>query len=42
MIVERVEHPEIYSNAYLVADGATGVFVDANGLQGELERQAAT
>lgn len=41
MIVERVEHPDWLSNAYLVADGSTGVFVDANGLESELERSAA-
>ena len=40
MIVERVEHPGWLSNAYLVADGATGVLIDANGLEGELERRA--
>lgn len=39
MIVERVEHPDWLSNAYLVADaqGGSGVLVDANGLEGELE-----
>jgi hydroxyacylglutathione hydrolase len=42
MIVERVEHPTWFSNAYLVADapGGAGVLVDANGLEGELERRA--
>jgi glyoxylase-like metal-dependent hydrolase (beta-lactamase superfamily II) len=42
VIVERVEHPEWPSNAYLVADGpgGSGVLVDANGLEGELERAA--
>ncbi|MDX6512178.1 MAG: hydroxyacylglutathione hydrolase [Gaiellaceae bacterium] len=42
MIVERVEHPGWLSNAYLVADGAGGhgVFVDANGLEQELEQRA--
>ena len=42
MIVERVEHPDWLSNAYLVADGpgGSGVLVDANGLEGELERRA--
>ena len=31
MIVERVEHPEWLSNAYLVADGpgGHGVFIDS-------------
>ena len=39
MIVERVEHPDWLSNAYLVAEGpgGSGVLVDANGLEGELE-----
>ena len=34
MIVERTEHPDWLSNAYLVADGpgGTGFFVDANGV----------
>jgi glyoxylase-like metal-dependent hydrolase (beta-lactamase superfamily II) len=42
VIVERVEHPDWLSNAYLVADGpgGSGVLVDANGLEGELERSA--
>jgi hydroxyacylglutathione hydrolase len=40
VIVERVEHPGWLSNAYLVSDGTTGVLVDANGLEGELERKA--
>lgn len=40
MIVERVEHPGWLSNAYLVADGAHGVLVDANGLEGELVERA--
>lgn len=42
MIVERVEHPGWLSNAYLVADGpgGSGVLVDANGLEGELEGRA--
>lgn len=42
MIVERVEHPDWLSNAYLVASGpgGSGVLVDANGLEGELERRA--
>ena len=42
MIVERVEHPQWLSNAYLVADapGGTGVLIDANGLEGQLERIA--
>jgi len=39
MIVERVEHPQWLSNAYLVADapGGSGVLIDANGLEAELE-----
>lgn len=42
MIVERVEHPDWLSNAYLVADGpgGSGVLVDGNGLTEELERKA--
>jgi glyoxylase-like metal-dependent hydrolase (beta-lactamase superfamily II) len=40
LIVERVEHPQWLSNAYLVAEGSTGVLIDANGLEGELERIA--
>jgi hydroxyacylglutathione hydrolase len=42
VIVERVEHPDWLSNAYLVAEGpgGSGVLVDANGLEGELERLA--
>lgn len=42
MIVERAEHPDWLSNAYLVADAedGNGVLVDANGLEGELERLA--
>jgi glyoxylase-like metal-dependent hydrolase (beta-lactamase superfamily II) len=39
-IVERVEHPGWLSNAYLVSDGKTGVLIDANGLESELERSA--
>ena len=40
MIVERVEHPDWLSNAYLVAEGpgGSGVLVDANGLEEGLER----
>ena len=40
MIVERVEHPQWTSNAYLLAegDGGTGVLVDANGEPGLLEQ----
>ncbi len=40
VIVERVEHPEWLSNAYLVADeaGGHGVLVDGNGLEDELVR----
>ena len=38
MIVDRVEHPEWLSNAYLVADaaGGHGVLVDGNGLEDAL------
>jgi glyoxylase-like metal-dependent hydrolase (beta-lactamase superfamily II) len=43
MIVERREHPQWLSNAYLVAEGegANGFFIDGNGLTGELEQRAA-
>jgi glyoxylase-like metal-dependent hydrolase (beta-lactamase superfamily II) len=40
LIVERVEHPQWLSNAYLVAEGSSGVLIDANGLEGALERYA--
>lgn len=42
MIVERIEHPDWLSNAYLVADGpgGSGVLVDANGLEDALVRRA--
>jgi hydroxyacylglutathione hydrolase len=41
MIVDRVEHPQWLSNAYLVAEGpgGHGFFVDGNGLTDELERR---
>jgi glyoxylase-like metal-dependent hydrolase (beta-lactamase superfamily II) len=39
LIVERVEHPQWLSNAYLVSDGATGVLIDSNGLEARLERR---
>jgi hydroxyacylglutathione hydrolase len=40
VIVERTEHPQWLSNAYLIAEGpgGHGFFVDANGLEAELER----
>ena len=43
MIVERVEHPQWLSNAYLVAEGpgGHGFFIDGNGLGEGLERRAA-
>ena len=43
MIVERVEHPQWLSNAYLVAEGpgGHGFFIDGNGLGDKLERRAA-
>ena len=43
MIVERVEHPQWLSNAYLVAEreGGNGFFIDGNGLTGELEQRTA-
>jgi hydroxyacylglutathione hydrolase len=40
VLVERSMHPGWLSNAYLVADGGAGVLIDANGLEGELERRA--
>jgi glyoxylase-like metal-dependent hydrolase (beta-lactamase superfamily II) len=42
MIVERVEHPQWLSNAYLVAEGpgGHGFFIDGNGLTDALERRA--
>ncbi|HSK16743.1 MAG TPA: MBL fold metallo-hydrolase [Gaiellaceae bacterium] len=42
MIVERIEHPDWLSNAYLVADapGGSGVLVDANGLEDALVKRA--
>jgi glyoxylase-like metal-dependent hydrolase (beta-lactamase superfamily II) len=42
VIVERVEHPEWLSNAYLLADrpGGRGVLVDSNGLEDELVDRA--
>ncbi len=42
MIVERVEHPQWLSNAYLVAEGTGGhgFFIDGNGLTDDLERRA--
>ena len=41
MIVERVEHPQWLSNAYLVAEGpgGHGFFVDGNGLTDQHERR---
>jgi hydroxyacylglutathione hydrolase len=36
VIVDRTEHPDWLSNAYLVADGGTGVLVDNNGVAGRL------
>ena len=38
MIVERVEHPTWTSNAYLVAEGQTGVLIDSNGEEDPLLR----
>ena len=36
MIVERAEHPDWLSNAYLFAESGTGVLVDNNGVAGPL------
>ena len=41
MIVERAEHPQWTSNAYLVSDGTHGVIVDSNGVEDPLERIVA-
>jgi len=38
VIVERVEHPAWTSNAYLVAEGRTGVLIDSNGEEDPLLR----
>jgi glyoxylase-like metal-dependent hydrolase (beta-lactamase superfamily II) len=39
MIIERTEHPDWLSNAYLVADeaGGHGVLIDSNGITGPLD-----
>ena len=41
MIVERAEHPQWTSNAYLVAEGpgGSGVFIDGNGVTAPLEQR---
>jgi len=39
VIVERAEHPDWLSNAYLVAEGGTGVLVDNNGAARPLYEQ---
>ncbi len=39
MIVERAEHPDWLSNAYLIAEGGTGVLVDNNGVAGSLHER---
>ncbi|HET7428768.1 MAG TPA: MBL fold metallo-hydrolase [Gaiellales bacterium] len=41
MIVERAEHPQWTSNAYLVAEGpgGSGVFIDGNGVTEPLEQR---
>jgi hydroxyacylglutathione hydrolase len=36
VIIDRTEHPDWLSNAYLLADGGTGVLVDNNGVAGRL------
>jgi len=36
LIVERVEHPQWTSNAYLVSDGTHGVIIDSNGVEDPL------
>ena len=43
MIIDRAEHPQWLSNAYVVADepGGHGFFIDGNGLVEELERRTA-
>jgi hydroxyacylglutathione hydrolase len=42
VIVDRVEHPDWLSNAYLLADrpGGHGLLVDSNGLENELVERA--
>ena len=43
MLIERTEHPDWLSNAYLVADrpGGHGVLVDSNGIDGPLHEAVA-
>jgi glyoxylase-like metal-dependent hydrolase (beta-lactamase superfamily II) len=43
VIVERAEHPQWTSNAYLVAEGpgGSGVFIDGNGVTEPLEQRVA-
>jgi len=36
LIVERVEHPQWTSNAYLVSDGTHGFIIDSNGVEDPL------
>jgi hydroxyacylglutathione hydrolase len=36
VIVERAEHPQWTSNAYLVSDGTHGVLIDSNGVEDPL------
>ena len=36
MLIERVEHPQWTSNAYLVSDGTHGVIIDSNGVEDPL------
>jgi hydroxyacylglutathione hydrolase len=38
VIVERAEHPQWTSNAYLVSDGTHGVLIDSNGVEEPLLR----
>jgi hydroxyacylglutathione hydrolase len=39
VIIDRAEHPDWVSNAYLVAEEGTGVLVDNNGAAGELHER---
>jgi glyoxylase-like metal-dependent hydrolase (beta-lactamase superfamily II) len=38
LLIERVEHPQWTSNAYLVSDGTHGVIIDSNGVEDPLAR----
>jgi glyoxylase-like metal-dependent hydrolase (beta-lactamase superfamily II) len=44
MVIERVEHPQFLSNAYLVADGpgGSGVLIDSNDVTGPLVERVSS